>query len=246
MYIYELKEWPKFFWDQERIGTLLADLRLAQGKLMGRMESIGFPLREEAVLETLTFDVVKSSEIEGEFLDQTQVRSSVARKLGMESGGDTFDQHINGVVEMVVNATQKFQEPLTKERLFSWHKALFPTGYSGYKRIRIGSWRTGIVQVVSGRPGHEKIHFEGPPAENVEKEMEQLLDWINEEKNLDFVLKSAIAHFWFVTIHPFDDGNGRIGRAIADHLLAKSEKALAASIASLHRFSGREKSIMSI
>jgi Fic family protein len=229
MYIHELKNWPKFFWNHEKIGNLLIQLRHEQGRLMGGMESIGFHLREETVLETLTRDVVKSSEIEGEILDQTLVRSSVARRLGMESGADTVDKNIEGVVEMVLDATQKFDQPLTQERLFDWHAALFPTGRSGFKKIRIGAWRTGPVQVISGLPGKEKIHFEAPPANRVDHEMSLFLDWLNQEKTIDLVLKAAIAHLWFVTIHPFDDGNGRIGRAIADFLLARSEK-------SSHRF----------
>ena len=229
MYIHELKSWPHFSWDQKLIADVLIQLRHEQGRLIGGMESIGFHLREETVLETLTQDVVKSSEIEGEILDQSLVRSSVARHLGMESAADIVDRNIEGVVEMVLNATQHFEEPLTKERLFHWHTSLFPTKRSGFKKINVGAWRTGPVQVVSGSMGKETVHFEAPPAERVGHEMELFLHWINHEKSLDLVLKAAIAHLWFVTIHPFDDGNGRIGRAIADYMLAHSEK-------SSHRF----------
>ena len=230
MYIHEFKNWPDFFWDQKDIADLLVQLRHQQGRLIGGMESIGFQLREETVLQTLTQDVVKSSEIEGEVLDQSLVRSSVARHLGMENAAlDRIDRNIDGVVEMVLDATQKFDEPLTKERLLGWHASLFPTGRSGFKKIRVGSWRKDSVQVVSGRMGDEVVHFEGPSADRVDQDMKLFLDWLNHEKTLDLVLKAAIAHLWFVTIHPFDDGNGRIGRAIADLLLARSEK-------SPHRF----------
>lgn len=185
------------------------------------MESIGIHLQNEAILQNLTDDVVKSSEIEGEILDPNLVRSSVARHLGMDIGAlDTKDKNIEGVVEMVLDATQKFDEPLTKERLFQWHRSLFP---SKYVRLRVGDWRAGPVDVISGPIGRETVHFEAPPAERVDREMGEFLAWINEEKCLDLVLKSAIAHLWFITIHPFEDGNGRIGRAIADLVLARSE-----------------------
>ncbi len=230
MYIYELDNWPNFLWDQEKITDLLIQLRHQQGRLIGGMESIGFQLREDTVLQTLTQDVVKSSEIEGEILDQSLVRSSVARHLGMDIAAlDVIDKNIEGVVEMILDATQKFDQLLTKERLLGWHTTLFPNGRSGFAKIRVGSWRTGPVQVVSGRVGKEILHFEAPPAERVDHEMGHFLNWLNKEKTVDPVLKAAIAHFWFVTIHPFDDGNGRIGRAIADYLLAQSEK-------SSHRF----------
>lgn len=225
MYIYELGNWPNFFWDREHISDLLVHLRHIQGRLIGGMESIGFHLREETILQTLTQDVVKSSEIEGEILDQPLVRSSVARHLGMEKAAlNRIDRNIDGVVEMILDATQKFDHTVTKERLFNWHAGLFPTGRSGFTKIKVGMWRTGIVQVVSGQMGRETLHFEGPPVERVDQEMQHFLDWLNNESTLDLVLKAAVAHLWFVTIHPFDDGNGRIGRAIADLLLARSEK----------------------
>jgi Fic family protein len=223
MYIYEQKGWPEFQWDQESLVAMLIHLRHSQGRLTGGMESIGFHIREETVLQTLTQDVVKSSEIEGETLDQSLVRSSVARHLGMDAGGNAIDRNVEGVVEMILNATRKFDQPLTKERLLSWHASLFPKGSSAHKKIRVGAWRTGPVYVVSGPIGKETIHFEAPPDERVEHEMELFLTWINQKTSMDLVLKAAIAHLWFVTIHPFDDGNGRIGRAIADMLLARSE-----------------------
>ena len=225
MYIHELENWPNFFWDQESIADLLILLRYEQGRLIGGMESIGFHLHEETVLQTLTQDVVKTSEIEGEILDQSLVRSSIARRLGMDIAAiDTVDRNVDGVVEMMLDATQRFDQPLTKERLLNWHAALFPTGRSGFAKIQVGAWRTGPVQVVSGRMGKETLHFEAPPAKRVDHEMELFLDWLNNETIIDLVLKAALAHLWFVTIHPFDDGNGRIGRAIADLLLARSEK----------------------
>ena len=230
MYIHELENWPHFLWDRESVANSLVQLRHQQGLLIGGMESIGFHLREETVLQTLTQDVVKSSEIEGEFLDQSLVRSSVARHLGIESAAlNRVDRNIDGVVEMVLDATQRFDQPLTKERLLHWHASLFPTGRSGFKNIRVAAWRNSPVQVVSGRMGDETIHFEGPTEGLVDHEMERFLNWLNNESTLDLVLKAALAHLWFVTIHPFDDGNGRIGRAIVDLLLARSEK-------SSHRF----------
>lgn len=230
MYIHELDTWPNFSWDHEKLANLLIQLRHQQGRLIGGMESIGFHLREETVLQTLTQDVVKSSEIEGEILDQSLVRSSVARRLGMDIAGiDKVDRNVEGVVEMMLDATQKFDQPLTKERLLHWHSALFPTGGSGFSKIRVGAWRIGPVQVISGQMGKETLHFEAPRAELVQHEMALFLNWLNNENTIDLVLKAAIAHLWFVTIHPFEDGNGRIGRAIADLILARSEK-------SSHRF----------
>lgn len=230
MYIHELPNWPHFSWNQYRIAELLVQARHQQGRLTGGMESIGFHFLEQTILQALTQDVVKSSEIEGEILDPSQVRSSVARQLGMEHAAlSPPDRHIDGVVKMVVDATQNFDTPLTKERLFNWHEALFPEGRSGWKKLTVGAWRKGPVYVVSGQVGKENIHFEAPLAGRIDGEMESFLKWINEEHSTDLVLKAALAHLWFVTIHPFDDGNGRIGRAIVDLLLARSEK-------STHRF----------
>lgn len=226
-YIHERTGWPSFRWDQARIAARLADIRHRQGRLIGQMEGLGFQLRAEAVLNTLTEDVVKSSEIEGEMLDRGQVRSSIARRLGLDIGGLTpTDRNVEGVVEMMLDATQKYAEPLTRGRLFAWHAALFPTGRSGMSKIRVGAWRDdakGPMQVVSGPIGKERVHYEAPGAERVRDEMRRFVEWFEKDNSTDLVLKSAIAHLWFVTIHPFDDGNGRIARAIADMVLARSE-----------------------
>ena len=231
MYIDALKDWPNFSWDKEVVADLLIQLRHQQGLLVGGMESIGFKNQNEAILQVLTQDVVKSSEIEGEMLDQSQVRSSVARHLGMECAAlDGVDRNIDGVVEMVLDATQRFDQPLNKERLLSWHASLFPSGRSGFKKITVGLWRTCPVDVVSGSMEKEVIHFEAPLPDKVDFEMKVFLDWFNkDDRSVDLVLKAAIAHLWFITIHPFEDGNGRIGRAVADLMLARSEN-------SSHRF----------
>ncbi len=228
-YIHELKGWPEFHWDQKHLAEPLAEVRHRQGRLLGRMESLGFALRNEAVLHTLTEDVLKSSEIEGEVLDKEQVRSSIARRLGMDIGGLTpADRYVEGVVEMMLDATQKFDAPLTQGRLFAWHASLFPTGRSGMTKIKVGGWRddnSGPMQVVSGAIGHERVHYEAPSAKRLRQDMRAFLHWFNNgSEPVDPVLKAAIAHLWFVTIHPFDDGNGRIARAIADMALARSEK----------------------
>lgn len=227
MYLHQQGDWPRFWWDQEALSAPLAAVRHRQGRLIGKMEAIGFRLREEAVLDTLTLDVLKTSEIEGEVLDREQVRSSLARRLGMDIGALTpADRDVEGVVEMMLDATQRYEEVLTEERLFAWHAALFPTGRSGMHRIQVGAWRddrSGPMQVVSGPIGKERVHFEAPPAERVRGEMTAFLEWFNTPDKLDPVPKAAQAHLWFVTIHPFDDGNGRIARAIADMALARSE-----------------------
>lgn len=227
MYIYQHHDWPHLTWSSDALSDALAALRHRQGRLIGRMEGLGFPLREEAVLQTLTEDVLKSSEIEGELLDKAQVRSSIARRLGMDVAGlATPDRHVEGVVEMMLDATQHYGKPLTQDRLFDWHAALFPTGRSGMVRIDVGTWRTdsnGPMQVVSGPIGRERVHFEAPPASDLDREMTKFLAWVDSDMSCDPVLKAGIAHLWFLTIHPFDDGNGRIARAIADMLLARSE-----------------------
>lgn len=227
LYIHELENWPRFDWDQKSLAELLAAVRHRQGRLLGRMEALGFELRNEATLATLTEDVLKSSEIEGENLDREQVRSSIARRLGLDIGGLTpVERDVEGVVEMMLDATQKYDKALSEERLFAWHAALFPTGRSGMSKIAVGAWRTdeaGPMQVVSGPIGREKIHYEAPVAERLPKEMAAFLNWFEADSRVDPVLKAAIAHLWFVTIHPFDDGNGRIARAIADMALARSE-----------------------
>ena len=227
-YIHELPTWPKFKWDQEAIAARLAAVRHRQGRLIGRMEGLGFPLRDQAVLDTLTEDVLKSSEIEGEILDRDQVRSSIARRLGIDIGALTpADRYVEGVVEMMLDATQKYNEPLTDERMFGWHAALFPTARSGIQRIIVGAWRddkTGPMRVVSGPEGRRRVHYQAPAAAKLEAEMDAFLEWFNGESDIDPVLEAAVAHLWFVTIHPFDDGNGRIARAIADMALARSEE----------------------
>ena len=226
-YIHQLPDWPGFHWDQGALAAPLADIRHRQGRLLGRMEGLGFALQKEAELETLTLDVLKSSEIEDENLNPEQVRSSIARRLGLETGGTIpAERDVEGVVEMMLDATQHFGEPLSDERLFGWHAALFPTGRSGMRRIIVGAWRDdahGPMQVVSGPLGKEEVHYEAPHAPLLEHEMAQFLAWANETDPTDAVLKAALAHLWFVTIHPFDDGNGRIARAIADWQLARSE-----------------------
>jgi Fic family protein len=228
MYLYQRDDWPQLHWDSGTLAGLLADVRHRQGRLLGEMKSLGFGLQEEAVLRTLTEDVVKSSEIEGEKLDPEAVRSSIARRLGMDVGAVApADRNVEGVVEMMLDATRKYEQPLTDERLFGWHASLFPTGRSGIRRITVGAWRDdreGPMQVVSGPKGRERIHFEGPLAAEVAEEMQRFLGWFNGATAVDPVLKAGMAHLWFVTIHPFDDGNGRIARAIADMCLARSEQ----------------------
>lgn len=228
MFVHELDGWPGFHWDRERLAEPLAAVRHRQGRLIGHMEALGFHLRQEAVLQTLTADVLKSSEIEGEKLDAEQVRSSIARRLGMDIGGlKPADRHVEGVVEMMLDATRNYDQALSAERLFAWHASLFPTGRSGMHKILVGGWRddsNGPMQVVSGPIGKEHVHFEAPAAPRLEQEMRAFLEWLNKPPDIDEVMKAGLAHLWFVTIHPFDDGNGRIARAIADMTLARSEK----------------------
>ncbi len=228
VYIHQKKDWPNFKWDSEDIVNLLSEARNLQGRLQGKMEALGFELRNEALLDTLTLDVLKTSEIEGELLNHDQVRSSIARKLGMEIVGSVeSDRNVDGVVEMMLDATQNCFKPLTKTRLFDWHAALFPTGRNGIYKIIVGDWRkdtTGPMQVISGPMGKEKVHFEAPNSDLLEKEMSSLLNWFSQNNKIDLVLKASIAHLWFVTIHPFDDGNGRITRALTDMLLAQADK----------------------
>jgi Fic family protein len=226
-FIHQKDNWPDFTWNSNEFLNLLSEVRNLQGRLIGKMETLGFDLRNEALLDTLTLDVIKSSEIEGEFLNPDQVRSSIARRLGMEiAGAVESDRNVDGVVEMMLDATQKCFDPLTTERLFDWHAALFPTGRSGMYKITVADWRkdtTGPMQVVSGAMGKEKVHFQAPDSDLVEREMTRFIDWFNNSK-IDLVIKAAIAHLWFVTIHPFEDGNGRITRALTDMLLAQSDK----------------------
>lgn len=226
-YIHQHKDWPRFYWDREAVLTLLATVRHYQGRLLGRMESLGFPLQDEAMLHTLTLDVLKSSEIEGEILNRDQVRSSIARRLGLPIAGLVHsDRNVEGVVEMMLDATQKYDQPLTDERLFAWHASLFPTGRSGMQKIKVAGWReegSDPMQVVSGAMGKERVHFEAPDAARLAHEMSEFLFYFNSREDVEPILKAAIAHLWFVTIHPFDDGNGRMARAIADMQLARAD-----------------------
>ena len=223
-YIYEHHNWTNFTWDDKAIHLLFGEVKLLQGKIIGQMNTLGFSAKEEVNLNALTLDVVKSSEIEGEVLNYDQVRSSIARRLGMnEAALVPSNRNIDGVVEMMLNATQDFHLPLTENRLLGWHAALFPTGFSGPYAIEVGKYRSGEMQIVSGPMGKEKIHYEAIKPEFVKAEMDKFLNWFNNDHQLDLVLKAAIAHFWFIIIHPFDDGNGRISRALSDMLLAKEE-----------------------
>jgi len=225
-YIYQNENWTDFTWENSSVIAALGEVRLLQGKILGQIQSLGFSSKAEKNLEMLTLDVIKSSEIEGEKLNYDQVRSSIARRLGINTAGLVpSPRNIDGVVEMMLDATQNFKKPLTEERLFGWHAALFPTGYSGMHKIDVARYRIEEMQVVSGAMGKERVHYEAVPAKDVKAEMDKFLSWLNDDKVLiDGVLKSAVAHFWFIIIHPFDDGNGRIARAISDKLLAQSEQ----------------------
>ena len=238
-YIHSNTKWPNFYWDHKKILSILAKARNLQGKLVGKMESIGFELQNEAVLKTLTLDILKSSEIEGEYLEKKQVRSSIARRLGINiTNPIVSERSVDGFVDIMIDATHYYKTPLTAERLFNWHEALFPTGRSGMNRITVADWRKdtdGPMQVVSGAIGKEKIHFQAPSSEFIDEEMKDFLVWFekkdnnsnnNKDEQIDLVLKAAIAHLWFVTIHPFEDGNGRITRVITDMLLARSDNSI--------------------
>lgn len=227
IYIWQQNDWPNFMWDDAKLSYKLGRVRSLQGRLVGKMSALGFDLKNSAMLDTLTADITKSSEIEGEILNAEQVRSSVARHLGIEIEGlPEADRYVDGVVQVMIDATQNFMAPLTEERLFNWHAALFPTGRSGAYKITVADWRQGSepMQVISGAMGKEKIHYEAPHSDNVPYMMKQFLDWTNDNRKIDPVLKAAIAHLWFVTIHPFDDGNGRISRTITDLLLARADE----------------------
>ena len=227
IYIYQQDDWPNFIWNINEISDLLAEVRNKQGRLIGKMEALGFDLQNEAFLETLTADILKSNEIEGIVLNKEEVRSSIARRLGIDVGGlPAINRNIEGIVDMMFDATKNFDKPLTKKRLFDWHYAMFPMGRSGMYEIIVGNWRddsTGPMQVVSGAMGKEKVHYEAPPAKVIDDEMTIFLNWFNDKIDIDLVLKASIAHLWFVTLHPFEDGNGRITRAITDMLLARSD-----------------------
>lgn len=226
-YIHELPNWPDLTWEMQALAQSLSAVRHKQGKHLGKMEALGFDLRTEASVTSLTHEIVTSSAIEGEHLETDEVRSSIARKLGLDLAGISKPRRkVEGIVEMMLDATQKFEQPLTDERLFGWQAALFPTGRSGMHRITVGTWRKGEhgpMQVVSGAMGKERVHFQAPDADRLPVEMGRFLEWFNRASDMDPVLKAAVAHFWFVTIHPFDDGNGRIARAIADMALSRAD-----------------------
>lgn len=225
MYIHQAEGWPHFIWDNSRIDSQLAVVNKAAGFLEGRLSAIGFDVQQRAAVEALTHDIVASSEIEGVILNSDQVRSSVARRMGVQITNETEPSHyIEGVVEMMIDATSGFKEPLTENRLFGWHNCLFPTGRSGMSVIDVAKYRSAGMKVVSGMFGREKVHYEAPEADQVPGEMKAFLDWFNSADTKADYIKSAIAHLWFVCIHPFDDGNGRIGRAIADMALAQADE----------------------
>ena len=226
-YIYQNTDWHCFRWCGEKIQNLLLEIKKSQGYLLGKMDSLGFDVKNNALLQVLTENIIKSSEIEGQILDKHLVRSSIARRLGIDIGGETpVSRDIEGVVEMMLDATQNYSSNMTKERLIGWHAALFPTGFSGMYKINVGGYRTdelGPMQIVSGYTGNEKIHYEAPKAGLLEGEMNELINYINTEKETDFLIQAGIVHLWFVILHPFDDGNGRIARALTDMILAKSD-----------------------
>jgi len=226
-YIWQKKAWPNWQYNHKELAPLLAKVHLAQGQLQGRMHDLGMNLRDHAALRVLTEDVLKTSEIEGEPLNPDSVRSSIARRLGLDIGAlAPADRHVDGVVDMVLDAIQNHQSELTSKRLQSWHAAMFPTGYSGLSKIRVGQWRNdaqGAMQVVSGAMNRQKVHYEAPPANQLHSEMTSFMRWFNAEEEGDPVIKAGLAHLWFVTIHPFDDGNGRIARAVGDMALARAE-----------------------
>ncbi|WP_071145179.1 Fic family protein [Bacteroides ihuae] len=227
IYIWQQHEWPNFIWDDKKLSYKLGRVRSLQGKLVGRMSALGFDLKNAAILDTLTVDITKSSEIEGVILNSDQVRSSVARHLGMETEGlPEADRYVDGVVQVMIDASQNYVQPLTEERLFNWHAALFPTGRSGMYKITVANWRRGSepMQVVSGAMGKEKIHYQAPSSDSLPYQMKLFLEWANDTQKIDPVLKAAIVHLWFVTVHPFDDGNGRLSRTITDLFLARADE----------------------
>ena len=229
-YIWQQQDWPSWQFDHARLAELLSQVTLERGRLLGSMQEFGFDLAEEAALRVLTEDVIKSSEIEGEALNLEAVRSSLARRLGINIGALTpSDVHVDGVVDMVLDATRRHDDALTAERLFGWHASLFPNGYSGMSKITVGAYRNdadGSMQVVSGGSGRERVHFEAPPAASLDQEMDRFLQWFNHSRGMDPVIKAGLAHLWFMTIHPFEDGNGRIGRAVCDMALARADQSV--------------------
>ena len=227
MYIYQNSDWPNFTWNNDVLLPIISKVRNLQGKIIGKMESLGFDLSNEANLETLTLEVIKSTEIEGEFLNPEQVRSSIARRLGIEiSVLIPSDRNVEGIVDLMFDATRNFDQNLSFDRLFSWHSALFPSGRSSLYKITVGDWRTdstGPMQVVSGPLGKEKVHYQAIDSDLIEKEMNLFVNWCNKNDEIEPLIKAGIAHLWFVTIHPFEDGNGRITRALTEMLLAQSD-----------------------
>lgn len=226
-YIWQAGDWPAWRFDLAALAEPMAQVSRAQGLLLGRLADVGMALRNQASLAALTEEVIKTSEIEGEQLNVESVRSSIARRLGVDIGAlAPVDRHVEGVVEMVLDATANCQVPVSRERLFGWHAALFPTGYSGRSKIKVGNWRddaTGPMQVVSGPIGRQRVHFEAPPADRLEAETGRFLGWLNAPSNEPPLIKAGLGHLWFVTLHPFDDGNGRIARAIGDLLLSRAD-----------------------
>jgi Fic family protein len=223
-YIYQHDNWPDFFWSDKAVQSVFGEVKWLQGLLLGQMNNLGFTFRDEAILKTLTNDVIKSSEIEGEHLSYDQVRSSIARRLGLDVAGMVAsERNVEGIVDMMMDATRNHAGLLTEERLFGWHAAIFPSGYSGRYKIEVGGYCTGIMQIVSGAFGKERVHYEAVPPGEVKMEMKAFIKWFNSHSELDNVLKAAVAHFWFIIIHPFEDGNGRIARAISDMLLTRSD-----------------------
>ncbi|MBT9495264.1 MAG: Fic family protein [Paucibacter sp.] len=226
-YIWQASDWPNWHFDLAALAGPMSEVSRAQGLLMGRLADVGMALRGQASLAALTEDVIKTSEIEGEQLNVESVRSSIARRLGVDIGAlAPVDRHVEGVVEMVLDAATNCNAPVSRERLFGWHAALFPTGYSGLAKINVGGWRddaNGPMQVVSGPIGRQKVHFEAPAADHLEAETSRFLDWLNSASNEPPLIKAGLGHLWFVTLHPFDDGNGRIARAIGDLLLARAD-----------------------
>mgnify|MGYP002707205216 FL=1 len=226
-YIWQNSKFPNFTYNKELIISLLSEVKFKQGLLLGKMQNLGFDDNQYTILNVLTEDVLKSSEIEGVKLNIEQVRSSIAKRLGLDIGGDIFIEHnIQGTVDMMIDATQNYNKPLTEERLFGWQSAMFPSGRSGLYQIKVGAYRddkNGTMQVVSGPIGHEKVHYEAPPASELKNQMKKFIDYINQDNNTDLVIKAGIVHLWFVILHPFEDGNGRIARALTDMILARSE-----------------------
>lgn len=224
MYIHETDSWPIFTWDRTRTDPKLAAINKATGYLDGILSAIGFDVKDRAAVEAYTHDIVASSEIEGLLINSDQVRSSIARRMGIKITGEVpYGHYVEGIVEMMLDAVQGYDKPLTNDRLFGWHSCLFPGGRSGYEEINVGKYRVDEMSVISGVLDREKVHYRAPSPDRVQKEMDVFLKWFNDPSTPRDYIKSAVAHFWFVSIHPFDDGNGRIGRAIADMALSQAD-----------------------